>query len=72
MDQSELEECMKDLDINKDNQISYDEFKKWWLSGRQGLSPWMRRLLAAKLKTLKFMEHISGPLKEVLSESDNS
>lgn len=34
MDQSELEECMKDLDINKDNKISYDEFRKWWLSGR--------------------------------------
>lgn len=55
MDQSELEECMKDLDINKDNKISYDEFKKWWLSGRQGLSNWMRRLLAFKLKSGKLV-----------------
>jgi len=29
---------MKDLDIDKDNKISFDEFGKWWLSGRQGLS----------------------------------
>ena len=34
LDQGELEECMQDLDMNKDNKITYDEFKKWWLSGR--------------------------------------
>lgn len=52
MDEAELEECIKDLDQNKDNKITYDEFRKWWLSGRQGLSPWMRRLLAFKLRTI--------------------
>lgn len=34
LDASELEECMKDLDLNKDGKISLDEFTKWWLSGR--------------------------------------
>lgn len=34
LDAAELEECMKDLDQNKDNKISYDEFTQWWLSGR--------------------------------------
>jgi calcium-dependent protein kinase len=34
LDQAELEECLKDLDVNKDNKVTYDEFKKWWLSGR--------------------------------------
>lgn len=34
MDAAELEECMQDLDQNKDNKITYDEFKRWWLSGR--------------------------------------
>jgi hypothetical protein len=58
MDPSELEECMKDIDVDKDNRISYHEFKKWWLSGRQGLSPWMRRLLAFKLKTIKLFGSI--------------
>lgn len=71
MDQAELEECMKDLDINKDNKISFDEFQKWWLSGRQGLSHWMRRLLAFKLKSAKLVGSLTGPLQEVLSESDS-
>lgn len=60
LDAAELEECMKDLDLNKDNKISLDEFQKWWLSGRQGLSQWMRRLLAFKLKTVKFFGGISS------------
>ena len=49
---------MKDLDINKDNKISFEEFSKWWLSGRQGLSPLMRRLLGFKLKTTKLFGSI--------------
>jgi len=49
LDSAELEECMKDLDQNKDGKISLEEFQRWWLSGRQGLSGWMRRLLAFKL-----------------------
>lgn len=34
MDDAELEECLKDLDQNKDGKISYDEFSRWWLGGR--------------------------------------
>lgn len=34
LDSAELDECLKDLDMNKDGKISYDEFSKWWLSGR--------------------------------------
>lgn len=34
LDQAELEECMKDLDLNKDGKISLSEFTTWWLSGR--------------------------------------
>jgi hypothetical protein len=68
MDADELEECMKDLDINKDNKISYDEFSKWWLSGRQGLSPFMRRLLGFKLSTVKFFGNIQGSLSQVIEE----
>lgn len=69
LDAAELEECIQDLDTNKDNQISYDEFKKWWLSGRQGLSNIMRRLLALKLKTARFFDTISGSLSEVIQEA---
>ncbi len=34
LDSVEADECLKDMDINKDNKISYEEFSKWWLSGR--------------------------------------
>ncbi len=69
MDQAELEECMKDLDINKDNKISFDEFKAWWLSGKQGLSKFMRQMLGIKLKAVKALNTVSGNLKEVVEEA---
>jgi len=69
LDSAELDECLKDLDQNKDGKISYEEFSQWWLSGRQGLSKAMRRLLAIKLKTLQFMDSISGTLKETIQEA---
>lgn len=34
LDSAEADECLKDIDINKDNKISFQEFSKWWLSGR--------------------------------------
>jgi calmodulin len=71
MDQAELEECLKDLDQNKDGKISLEEFQAWWLSGRQGLSGTMRRLLGYKLGALKFVDSISGTLKETLEEAAN-
>jgi hypothetical protein len=67
----ELEECLKDLDQNKDGKISYEEFSRWWLSGRQGLSGWMRKLLSFKLNALKFVDSISGTLKETVQEASN-
>lgn len=71
LDADELEECMKDLDINKDNKISYEEFSKWWLSGRQGLSPLMRRLLGFKLKSTQFFGHIQDVLSQTIEEAKN-
>ena len=63
LDSAEVDECLKDIDINKDNKISYEEFAKWWLSGRQGLSPWMRTLLSSKVTALKLMDTLSTPMK---------
>lgn len=69
MDNAELEECLKDLDQNKDGKISFEEFSQWWLSGRQGLTDWMRSLLAFKINTLKFIDSISGTLKDTVQEA---
>jgi hypothetical protein len=68
LDSAEADECLKDIDINKDNKISYEEFAKWWLSGRQGLSTWMRVLLSSKLTALKLMDTLSAPMKQVLGD----
>lgn len=69
LDAAELNECMKDLDANKDGKISFEEFQQWWLSGRQGLSVLMRKLLAFKIKTLKFVDSISGTIREVIDDA---
>ncbi len=68
LDAAEVDECLKDIDIDKDNKISYAEFAKWWLSGRQGLSPLMRRLLSSKLTAVKLFDTLSAPMKEVLGD----
>jgi hypothetical protein len=68
LDASELENCVKDLDCNKDGKISLEEFTSWWLSGRQGLSNIMRKLLAFKIQALKFADHITGTLKEIVND----
>lgn len=68
LDSAEADECLKDIDINKDNKISYEEFAKWWLSGRQGLSPWMRTLLGTKITAMKLMDTLSAPMKQVLGD----
>jgi hypothetical protein len=69
LDVAEVDECLKDIDKDKDNKISFTEFSKWWLSGRQGLSPLMRNLLAIKLTSMKLLDTLSAPMKEVLSDA---
>jgi hypothetical protein len=69
MSNAELEEIMGDFHVTKDNKISEAQFKEWWASGKQGLSPMMRNLLGAKLNTLKFFDTISGNLQKSLDES---
>ena len=69
LEAAEVDECLKDIDKDKDNKISFAEFSKWWLSGRQGLSTLMRNLLAFKLKSLKLLDTLSAPMKEVLSDA---
>lgn len=69
MSNAELEEIMKDFHVTKDNKISEKQFKQWWASGKQGLSPLMRNLLGAKLNTLRFFDSISENLKKAMDET---
>lgn len=69
MTNAELEEIMQDFHVTKENKISEAQFKQWWASGKQGLSPVMRKLLGAKLNTIRFFDSISENLKKSLEES---
>ena len=52
MSNAEIEEIMHDFNRTKDNKITEKQFKQWWASGKQGLSPMMRNLIGAKLSTI--------------------
>jgi hypothetical protein len=70
MDENDAVEALKDLDMNKDNKIGYEEFKQWWISGRPGVSTWMRKLLSLKLKAMNFLGSINTTLKEALDSKE--
>lgn len=69
MTPAELEECMKDLDQNKDNKISFDEFSSWWMQGQQGQSVWMRKLLSLKLAVTKVIDGLSDSMLDVVGSA---
>ena len=47
MEESDVDNMIKDLDTNHDGRISMDEFAAWWLGGRRGLTGTMKRLIGA-------------------------
>lgn len=69
MTNAELEEVMLDFHVSKENKISERQFKQWWASGKQSLSPLMRKLLGAKLNTIKFFDSISENLRQSLEQT---
>lgn len=36
MTKEEIDQCVKIIDANGDNQITFDEFALWWIAGREG------------------------------------
>lgn len=69
---AELDECIKDLDENKDGKVSFEEFRHWWLSGRQNVSPLMKRLINLVIKTQKLIGAFSGPLVHALQSNTDA
>jgi uncharacterized protein (UPF0335 family) len=65
MTDAEADNCMKDLDYNKDGKISFEEFSDWWRSGRASFSPALKRLIGMKLKASKLLEGASATIKRV-------
>lgn len=50
IEENELKKIMKNLDINGDGKISFDEFKFWWMEGRKGK---LGDLVYLKAKSMK-------------------
>jgi hypothetical protein len=48
----ELDEALKDLDLNKDGVVDFNEFKRWWFSGFKSYSGTKRSMIKMK-KTAK-------------------
>jgi hypothetical protein len=68
MGQIDIENMIKDLDLNGDGKISTDEFNLWWLAGRKGSTGTMSQMLSAKLGGEKFFSSLSGTMKKMAEQ----
>jgi hypothetical protein len=66
---AEIESSIKELDENKDGKISFEEFKHWWFSGRQNLSPLMKRFINLIIKTQKLITVFNAPILHALESN---
>jgi hypothetical protein len=77
MNDMDVYNMMLDLDRNKDGKISLEEFQLWWMSGRQGATGTMSRLMeAATRKGSKFadipaLSTLIGEVPEVTTRANN-
>lgn len=49
----ESKKIIQQLDYNKDGCISLEEFRGWWLTGRQGMSASLQKVLFYKVRGRK-------------------
>ena len=61
MSQDQLDAAFKDLDINKDGIIDYNEFRTWYFSGMKPFSGNRRSLLKAMGGILAFNKVTADP-----------
>ncbi|CAD8195367.1 unnamed protein product [Paramecium pentaurelia] len=55
--QEEIDKLMAVVDINKDNQISFDEFWNWWQFGKNGH---LEKLVFMKLKLMNLLKKVNS------------
>ena len=56
---------ISDLDLNRDGQISCEEFITWWLSGRRGSIGTLSQILSAKLGGKNFFDTLDLGIQEL-------
>ncbi|CAD8187521.1 unnamed protein product [Paramecium pentaurelia] len=57
LSQDEIDKLMAVVDINKDNQISFDEFWNWWQFGKNGH---LEKLVFMKLKLMNLLKKVNS------------
>jgi hypothetical protein len=69
----QLEEALRDLDMNGDGVVDFDEFKRWWFSGMKPYSANKRALNIAGNAANKLGDFVkkNGPLRELLKDPKN-
>jgi hypothetical protein len=65
----EAKDMINDLDINKDGQISPDEFNLWWLAGRHGKVAKMSKLIDATLGGPEFRKSVNSTMKALAEQA---
>jgi hypothetical protein len=65
----EIDNMIRDLDLNKDGKISPDEFNLWWLAGRKGSTGTMSQLLAAKFGGKEFATKLGDSFKKLAEQA---
>ena len=66
MNEEQLEEAMKDLDLNKDGVIDLDEFNRWYFTGMKPYNGSRRTLLRAGAKSLKILDVMADETRAAL------
>lgn len=64
----ELEEALKDLDLNKDGVVDFSEFQRWWFSGFKSYSGTRRSMIKMQKQAVNAAEALmKGNLDSPLS-----
>jgi hypothetical protein len=61
LDEEQLNNALKDLDMNGDGVIDYDEFKRWYFSGMKSYSDRKRSFFQALNSYGQFSKHAANP-----------
>lgn len=66
LDDDQTTRALRDLDLNKDGVVDFDEFTKWYFAGMKSYSGARRTLLKVGQKSKKLIESLADEAKNAL------
>jgi hypothetical protein len=70
LNQTQIDEAMKDLDLNGDGEIDLSEFNRWYFSGMQTYSGVRRNFKSVKSKGKKLLDCVGDEAKNILMKEE--